>query len=226
VKADTPLLLYVGRVAPEKRIELLLYAVQKLKKRSLPAPACDFRVAIVGDGQSRQDLEELSVALGVQDRVLFLGSQPHENIGDWYAIGDIFTLTSPVETQGLVILEAMAAGLPCVTVDGGGACEMVAPDETGIVVHFDPQEYADALEQLLKDPTRSLLMGERGKERARLYSPEAMATGVLEVYEAALRLPRPTAFGNHSPKSPTDIIKRQLKAKARRDRLTRQTPKR
>ncbi|HZT43604.1 MAG TPA: glycosyltransferase [Chthonomonadaceae bacterium] len=190
VAAETPLLLYVGRLGPEKHLEMLLEAVALLRNRPLPAPLAGFRLALVGDGQCRPDLESLTAELGIKDRVLFTGAQPHATIGDWYAAGDVFALSSPVETQGLVLVEAMAAGLPCVAVDDGGPRETLTHGETGLLVPFDPALFADALESLMRDPETRRRMGEKGRLRARDYSPEAMARGVLEVYEMVLKAPR------------------------------------
>lgn len=187
---ETPLLLCVGRLGPEKRLDLLLQAVSLLQRRELPAPLSDFRLALVGDGQCRADLESLAAELEVQERVLFLGAQPHTTIGDWYAAGDLFALPSPAETQGLVLIEAMVAGLPCVTVDYGGPREIVVPGETGYRVPFEAETFARALESLMRDPEARRRMGEKGRLRARNYSPDAMGRGVLAVYDAALQLPR------------------------------------
>jgi 1,2-diacylglycerol 3-alpha-glucosyltransferase len=194
VAADTPLLLCLGRLGPEKRVDLLLRAVAILKTRSLPAPMGNFRVAIVGDGMSRADLQMLAADLDVLDRVEFVGEQPHATAGDWYAAADIFTLTAPTETQGLVLVEAMAAGLPCVAVAYGGPLEIVVPDETGLLMEFDAEEFADGVERLLRNPQERRRMGANGRLQAQHYTPEAMATGVLEVYEQVLRIPhRPMA---------------------------------
>jgi 1,2-diacylglycerol 3-alpha-glucosyltransferase len=188
---ETPLILCVGRLGPEKRVDLLIRAAAVLAhNRKLPAPAADFRVAIVGDGQCNTELEALTAQLGLCDRVLFLGAQPHATIGDWYAAADIFAMSSPSETQGLVLVEAMAAGLPCVTVDFGGPREVVTQGETGLRVAFEPHAFARALDLLLCDPAMCRRLGQNGRRRARAYSPEAMASGVLAVYESVLRLPR------------------------------------
>lgn len=187
---ETPLLLYVGRLAPEKRLDLLLRAVSLLAKRDWPCPATDFRLALVGDGQCREDLEEQAARLQITDRVIFLGSQPHEQIGDWYAAGDIFTLPSPAETQGLVLVEAMSAGLPCVAANEGGAREVVLQGETGIRVPLAADTLAHAIQTLLNDAELRQILGERGREKAQMYSPDAMTRAVLEVYEMAKSTPR------------------------------------
>jgi glycosyltransferase involved in cell wall biosynthesis len=189
IAPEMPLILCVGRLGPEKRVDLLLRAIAVLT-HNCGQPPPDFRLALVGDGQCRCELKTLADTLRIRDRVFFVGAQPHATIGDWYAAADIFALSSPSETQGLVLVEAMAAGLPCVTVDYGGPREVVANGETGLRVPFDPTAFARALDFLLRDPEARHRLGEKGRLRARAYSPEAMASGVLAVYENVLRVPR------------------------------------
>ncbi len=190
LKPDQPLILCLGRLGPEKRVDLLLRAVALIDSYNLPSPAGDFKVALVGDGISRLELEAMVEDLNISDRIFFLGSQPHETIGSWYAAADIFALASPTETQGLVLVEAMAAGLPCVAVNYGGPREIVVNGETGVRVPFDAEAYAHALELLLQNNELRRKFGENGRLRAAAFSPEAMAEGVLAVYNAALRTPR------------------------------------
>jgi len=192
---NAPLLLYVGRLGPEKRVDLILQAAARLAKRNLPAPQRDFRIAIVGDGLSRGDLECLTLELGLQDRVRFVGVQPHDTAGDWYAAADIFALAAPLETQGLVLIEAMAAGRPCLAVASGGLPETVIDDVTGLLVNVDPEAFADGAEWLMRNPEECRRMGENGRRHARHYTPETMAAGVLDVYERVLATPPMPASG-------------------------------
>ncbi len=214
IKPDQPLILCLGRLGPEKRIDLLLHAITLVDGYNLPYPARDFRLALVGDGISRQELENMAAELGILERVLFLGAQPHETIGSWYAAADIFALSSPTETQGLVLVEAMAAGLPCVAVNYGGPREIVINGETGVRVPFDSEAFAHALELLLQDKELRLRFGENGLVRAASFSPEAMAEGVLAVYNAALRAPR---IGTSAQ---SKISRVYAEAKRRRDSST------
>jgi 1,2-diacylglycerol 3-alpha-glucosyltransferase len=209
--AETPLLLSVGRIAPEKRVDVLLNAMALLRKAPLPAPLADFRLALVGDGQCRSELEALTAELVLKDRVFFLGTQSHATIGDWYAAGDLFVLSSPAETQGLVVIEAMAAGLPCVIADYGGTRELVAEGETGLRLPLEAEAFAHALEGLLRDPQRCRRMGENGRLRAGVYTAEAMTQGVLAVYEAALSIPRPRG----AARTGLSQVRKNLKIKRR-----------
>lgn len=183
----TPLLLYLGRLGPEKRVDLLLRAVRLLQERRLPPPAGDFRLALVGDGQCREDWELLAEELEVRERVLFPGPQPHAQTGDWYAAADLFTMPSPAETQGLALIEAMGAGLPCVAVAQGGPLDLMKPGVNGLLTPFDPAAFADAIQSLLLDPALRRTLGQAGRRHASEYAPEQMAHGVLAVYEQALQ---------------------------------------
>jgi glycosyltransferase involved in cell wall biosynthesis len=208
LRGNEPVILYVGRLGPEKRLDLLLNAAAQLASRNLPAESRDFRVVIVGDGPERSELDLLTDDLNLRSRVVFAGHQPHCSVGEWYAAADIFALASPFETQGMVLAEAMACGLPCVAIDRGGAREVVLHNETGFLVPFEVDAFATALEKILADPDERQRMSVNGLERARSYTPEAMAKGVLEVYEAAIRVPLlPTRTNAGLARLRTDLIR-------------------
>ncbi len=185
---ETPLLLYLGRLGPEKRIDLILESVALLRQSDLPESAKSFRVVFVGDGQCRTDLEVQARELGIESRITFAGIVPHAEVGDWYAASDVFVLPSNCETQGMVLIEAMAMGLPCITINHGGACEMVANGETGFLVNHTCHSLAKAIQRLLAEPELRRQFGEAGRIRAERYTPEAMASKVLEVYAKAIEV--------------------------------------
>jgi len=213
--AETPLLLCVGRLGPEKRVDVLVRAIALLQQRALPLPLSDFRLVLVGDGQCRAELEAQVAESNLGSRVVFIGAQPHESIGDWYAAADIAILSSPAETQGLVLVEAMSAGLPCVAADYGGPREVVVQNETGLRVPLDPKAFADALEVLMRDPSERLRLGENGRKRAAIYSPEAMADGILAVYNTVLNSARPPlSTRKRRLPSPVESLKRRRKRSA------------
>ena len=212
---ETPLLLYVGRLGPEKRIDILLKSVAALRQSDLPDAAANFKVALVGDGQCRLELEELTEALHLQDRVKFVGGVPHNDVGEWYAAGDIFTMPSPAETQGLVLVEAMSAGLPCITVDQGGPKELVLQGETGLRIPLDTGSFTHALDCLLRDPEMRQQFGARGRQHAAAYTPEAMTRRVMAVYIRALRLPQLANEKTSVQKLTTNLKRRTSSTQAR-----------
>ena len=110
-------ILFVGRFDPVKGVQYLLRAM-KIVCEVLP----DAKLILVGDGEERENLECLTDSLGIRDRVFFVGMIPHEKIPDYLYQADIFVLPSLSEGFGIVILEAMACGLPgCRIASGGGS---------------------------------------------------------------------------------------------------------
>ncbi|NMC27990.1 MAG: glycosyltransferase family 1 protein [Syntrophomonadaceae bacterium] len=116
------LLLYVGRVAPEKGLETLMQAVKLLNRAGLK-----FRLLIVGDGPARQALQDMAMA-----NVVFCGYKSGRELQAIYASADIFVFPSATETFGNVVLEAMASGLPSVVANRGGATELLRDQHNGL----------------------------------------------------------------------------------------------
>lgn len=166
---------------PKKGVAVLLKAVAVLEAHGL---AVSLRIA--GDGHSRQALERQATVLELRDcRFLgFVADTP-----EFYATLDTFVLPSFSEGMPLVNLEAMAAGLPVVTTDVGGAAEAVLDGECGFVVPpGDAPALAAALETLAGDVSRRAAFGQAGFERARRkFSLEAMFEALSGVYDGVVR---------------------------------------
>ena len=138
-RGDRPLLLYVGRLAKEKTVERLLEAVSGRD---------DLTLAIVGDGPSREELEELFAGTPT----VFHGFLGGDELAHAYASGDVFLLPSDTETLGFVTLEAHAAGLPVIAADSPAARELVQVGVDGF--RYDPSrpgELRAAVDRLLAD---------------------------------------------------------------------------
>ena len=181
IKDETRVLLYVGRICPVKRLDVLLRAVSALKKKGIS----DFVLVLVGEGPAKEKLEHLTDQLHIRDKVHFVGVCPHNEIGNWYAAADIFTLSSPSETQGMVLVEAMMAGLPCVAIDIGGPREVVIQDQTGYRVPLDALQFSNAIEKLLTSPELLHTFSQNARVHSQEFSAEKMAQSVLRVYERA-----------------------------------------
>lgn len=123
--------LHVGRLGHEKRTDLLLEAFAL-------AAADDSKLdlTIIGDGPALDDLKEQARALNIYEKVDFRGFVPHEKLPEEYHKHDVFITPSPMETQGLVILEAMACGLPIVGMDKLAVPELVKDGQNGLVSRF------------------------------------------------------------------------------------------
>ncbi|MEN3010400.1 MAG: glycosyltransferase [Candidatus Bipolaricaulaceae bacterium] len=148
--------LAVGRLEPQKDYHTLLRAFAHLGERGQV-------LLIVGEGRLRHELEELADALGLSDRVRFLGRR--QDIPALMNAADAFVLSSAWEGFGLVIAEAMACGLPIVATDSGGPCEILDEGRLGYLVQpKNPAALAQAMRLVMElSPTERQRMGERGR---------------------------------------------------------------
>lgn len=161
----TPNILFVGRFDPRKGLPDLMVACAVLAREGLP-----FRLILVGDGQLRGQVERLARG-ALEGRVHFEGRVGHERLPRYYASADIFC--SPArdgESFGLVLLEAMASGVPIVATDLAGYRTVLTPEREGLMAPpRDPAALAAALRRLLTDPGLRARMGAQGIETARAY---------------------------------------------------------
>jgi glycosyltransferase involved in cell wall biosynthesis len=176
-----PLLLYVGRLAQEKNVELVLDSFSQISRRYPEA-----RLLVVGGGPHLDALRRYAATLPASERIIFAGPMAHSELTPVYAAADLFVFASTTETQGLVMAEARAAGTPCVVARGGGASETVRHGEDGIVVEPSREAFAAAISELLDNPARLAAMREACHANARNHTPEAMTDAVLEVYRSVL----------------------------------------
>lgn len=182
VPSDSTVLLYVGRLAKEKNLELLLDAL-----RHVSADRSDIRLVFVGGGPYTDELRREVARRRLAARVIVPGAVPRDQVGRVYCGGDVFVFPSMTETQGLVLGEALAAGLPCVAVNAGGSPEMVRHEEDGFLCGNDPREFASRVNLLLGDSDLRRRFSERAIENAQRFRPEQMALTMLGVYQTALR---------------------------------------
>jgi glycosyltransferase involved in cell wall biosynthesis len=161
VPEDAPTVLYVGRLDREKSVDRVLLAFERAAS-TLPAA----RLLLVGQGTEGQRLRRLAAVLPARDRIRFLGVRAHDTLPQCYQAADLFLFASETETQGLVLAEAAACGLPAVAVSAPGCDEVVRDGETGILTKNDPPTLGDAAIGLLLDPERRRRMGRRAREIA------------------------------------------------------------
>lgn len=177
------LLLAAGRFCEQKNFDDLVEAAALLQEAGTV-----FRLVIGGDGEQRDDLAARVRERGLADVVLLPGNLT--NLGEVMQSADIFVMSSLWEGLPLVLLEAMAAGLPVVAYDIPGIVEVVAEGQSGLLARVgEPQELADGLATLSGDPARRLTMGDAGLEiiRTRFGFPEYMDL-LIGQYERAASL--------------------------------------
>jgi len=119
IPADKPVLLYVGRLDPEKRIDEILEAV------AVAVKTVSFTFVVVGKGTKKVELEQLAVKLGIAQHVIFTGFVPDEDLPFMYKLSRCFIIASIAELLSLVTLQAMASGLPIIAVNAGALVELV-----------------------------------------------------------------------------------------------------
>jgi len=177
-----PLVLYVGRLDREKSVDRVLLAFERVAS-TLPAA----QLVLVGQGTETQRLRRMAEALPVAERIRFLGLRPHHSLVECYQAADVFLFASETETQGLVLAEAAASGLPAVAVDAPGCDEVVRDGDTGILTKGDPAALAEAVIGLLLDPERRRAMARRAREIAeRLFDVRLQVDRTLAVYADAV----------------------------------------
>jgi len=141
------------------------------------------RLVLVGDGELRGNLEADAAELGIENRVILLGSR--HDVPQLLHTFDVFVLSSYTEGLAVTLLEAMSAGLPVVATDVGGNREVVRDGETGVLVPArDTEKLAEAMAGMIADPGRAHRMGTCGRERARSdFGIDAMVARYQERYE-------------------------------------------
>jgi glycosyltransferase involved in cell wall biosynthesis len=148
-------LLYVGRISREKNLDVAMTACHALRAEGLK-----LRMLLVGDGPYLKELREQ------YPEGCFTGYLNGKELASAYASGDVFIFPSTTDTFGNVILEAQAAGLPCVVSNHGGPQELVRHGVDGFVTRaLDAVDFAAALRRLVQDPKLRKMMGQRARER-------------------------------------------------------------
>jgi len=176
---DAQVIVYVGRLAPEKELGSLLRAFQQV------APAHPQAVLVlVGNGPSRQNLEETVSKLGLGNQVRFTGMVPVADVPKWLQAGDLFALVSSLEGLPCSLIEAMSAGLPAVTSDIPANLQLLEPGKNGFTARLlDEAEIAAGMSRLLGDVALRKQMGEYARSSVARFSTERVA----DVYEDLFR---------------------------------------
>ncbi|MCX7018850.1 MAG: glycosyltransferase [bacterium] len=185
IPPDAPVLLFVGRLAHEKNCAFLLNAFELISRDAPQA-----RLVLVGSGDAEEELRAAAAAMKCAPRIIFTGALTGSMLDSAYLAGDIFVFSSTTETQGMVVAEAMAAGLPVVAVDGPGVRETVKTELNGfLVAPGDTDGFARRVTSLLADDELRARLGRGAHASSREYSLEITARNVEEVYRQAMRMP-------------------------------------
>jgi glycosyltransferase involved in cell wall biosynthesis len=181
-----PMLLFVGRVAHEKNIGFLLEVLDEVRK-SIPG----ILLVIAGEGPARKALSEQALALNLHNNLKFIGYLDRRTtLRDCYKAADLFVFASSTETQGLVLLEALAAGLPVVSTAEMGTRDVLVHRRGCLVAPEDVREFSDQVLRAIKDADLHAMLRKTGPEYAAEWSASAQAARLEGFYETTL-----AAFG-------------------------------
>ncbi len=178
-----PVILFVSMNFEVKGLDRILAGLGEIKLRRPTEP---FRLLVVGRGNEKK-YRGIAQRLGVDDRVLFTGPVPREELAKVYLASDIYAMLSAFDTFGMVVLEAMAAGLPVAISGTVGARDVVVQGENGFVIE-EPQRPAEvaAILSILLNPRERERMGEIARRTAREHTWERAAARVEEHYRRLL----------------------------------------
>ena len=179
INEDRPILLNVGRVAHEKNIGFLIRMLTHVWQE-IP----EVLLVIAGEGPAEKSLQKTALSLGLQDNILFIGYQQRmTGLNDCYASGDIFIFSSNTETQGLVLLEAMACCIPVVSTAVLGTRDILIDCPAAIIANQDESDFAEKVVQLLDDDSTRKKMAAQALIYAHRWSATALSHQVLKLYQ-------------------------------------------
>jgi glycosyltransferase involved in cell wall biosynthesis len=181
--------LFVGRLHPVKGVQYLLGAM-KMVHQELP----EAKLILVGDGEEREHLENLTDSLGIRGCVEFAGRVPHDRVQDYMNRAEVFVLPSLSEGFPVTILEAMACGLPVVATRVGGIPDIIEDGTNGYLVDArDQEQIAEALLRVLQDKMLQKIMSNNNRKSAEKYRWDTVAATLEGVYQNSL------GSSEHSP---------------------------
>ena len=179
IDAETPVALFVGRVAHEKNIAFLLDVVAEARK-DMP----ELLLLVTGEGPALPDLRRQADRLGMNNMVRFLGYMDRRlELPDAYAAADAFVFASRTETQGLVLLEAMAQGCPVVAQSVMGTADILDAGRGCLVAPDDTQAFAQKLLQVMSDSALRTTLSAQAWQYAREWSDSALAQRMARLYQ-------------------------------------------
>lgn len=181
---DRPIVMFIGRLDPEKSLSNVILAFAEVLE-AVP----EAMLAIIGDGIDRRHLQDLVQSLGLEKAVRFAGRVMPTDTPDLYRAATVFATASETETQGIVLIEAAATGLPLVAVDAGAVRELCQHKKNGLLcAPGDIDEMADALIRILRDTELRTKLGEYSLKVAQKHDLNRTLARFEEIYDEAIRL--------------------------------------
>ena len=188
-KPGEQLLISVSRLAKEKNLDFLLEGIEMVKQgTSVP-----FRLLMVGDGPERRHLERCLSASGLAQQVILAGSMAPEALVQAYLAADVFVFASTSETQGMVLLEAMAGGCPVIAVRASGVHDVIEQGYNGLKVPESTASWAAAVISLLENDALRASMAGNSRTVAQRYSIADMVVSIERLYRRVIARAPPSS---------------------------------
>ena len=180
-KENEKIFLYVGRIAKEKSIDMLIRCFSFIKMKNM-----NLKLIIIGGGPDVEELKELSRQLNVQDIVLFLGSKKNTDIPAYYCCADCFLSASTSETQGLTYIEALSSGLIVFGRDDQAVRDLVEEDYNGYLFHNEDDLFLKISHYLNLSEEKEKQMKKNAVASAQDYDANLFAERILQTYQKAI----------------------------------------
>lgn len=173
---NKPILLYVGRLGREKSVDFIIGSFVHVNKQNKNA-----HLVLIGDGPEKKKLKLLAKNLGVEKNTHFLGEVKNEEVQNFYKDAAVFVFSSTTETQGLVVPEALSAGVPVVAIDDP-AFECIKNGENGFLVKRDKKEFASKILSILENDKLRETMAKNALESSRKLSVVSTVDSFERIY--------------------------------------------
>lgn len=180
IKKDDFIILYVGRIAKEKNIEFLINNLKDISKK-IPKT----KMVIVGDGPDMNDLALLVRKNKLDKKVIFTGKVPWNDIPKYYQLANVFVTSSKTETQGLTVIEAMAASKVVVAIKDESFLLVMTDQQDGLFFETD-EEYKNLIYKIYSDKKFADMIAKQARITANQYNPVVYAKRVLKIYESVI----------------------------------------
>lgn len=181
---EGPVILYAGRVAAEKHLDLVIESVKELLQ-TFP----NIRFVITGHGSAAASLKSLAQELKMAEHVLFTGFLPSENLALYYKAADVFTIMSTADSQSIALMQAYATGIPAVGARAHGLPDYIPADCGFLVEPGDVDSLTKHLKELLENDALREKMGQAGLKFVETMSPEKIADEWESIYKKLIPAP-------------------------------------
>ena len=179
IAKDEKIILYLGRVAKEKSIDKLLEAIALLQRRGVDK----VKLLIVGKGPALEELQELAKSLQIEKETIFTGEVKNEEVKHYYKIAYLFATASLTETFGIVIIEALASGIPVLAIKAPGIVDIITDGVEGLLVENEVVKLTDALEKVVRNPQLREELSRGALKTSTQYDINIISDRMLSLYQ-------------------------------------------